>query len=243
MKTRFPYKRVLLKLSGEVLLGTQQFGINAEACRAIAQSVKSIQEAGLQVSLVIGGGNIFRGLNLRSTKFQRTPADQIGMLATLMNGVALQQALESIDCPAKVMSALECPRVAETYTWSKALEYLVTGHLLIFVGGTGNPYFTTDTAAAMRASEIQCDILLKATKVDGVFDKDPLKYGDAKQYTQLSYTQFLAQKLEVMDATSVALCMSNKIPILVFNMHVLKQGKIIDVLQNRDQGTWIQENN
>lgn len=236
---KLSYKRVLLKLSGEILLGVQKFGINHDACRIIAHSIKILKNAGLEVALVIGGGNIFRGVNLRSSNFERTPADQIGMLATLMNGMALQQSLESIHCPAKVLTALECPRVAETYTWRDALGYFSTGHVLIFAGGTGNPYFTTDTAAALRASEIHCDILLKATKVDGVYDKDPLKYGDAKKYATISYSQFLAQKLEVMDATSVALCMSNKIPILVFNMSLVEQGKLIEVLVEQNQGTLI----
>jgi uridylate kinase len=239
MQQRIPYKRLLFKLSGELLRGSQPFGIHHEACLEIAKCIKALKESGLEICLVIGGGNIFRGINLKKEGFQRTPADQMGMLATLMNGLALQQALEAIHCPSKVLSALECPRVAETYTWNKALEYLSQAQVMIFVGGTGNPYFTTDTAAALRASEIHADILLKATKVDGVYDKDPLKHSDAKKYTSISYTQFLAEKLEVMDATSVALCRSNKIPILVFNMQLLGQGKILELLKTRDHGTLI----
>lgn len=241
MRNNSPYKRVLLKLSGETLRGEQPFGINQEACYAVAQSIKGLRDAGLEVGVVIGGGNIFRGLNLRFKGFQRTPGDQIGMLATLMNGIALQQALEAIQCTAKVLTALECPKVAETYTWQKARDYLAAGNALIFVGGTGNPFFTTDTAAALRASEIQCDALLKATKVDGVYDQDPLKDKAAKKFRTISYAQFLAQKLGVMDATSIALCMSSKIPIFVFNMKLLEQGKLISLLSKGDQGTWIRE--
>lgn len=241
MNKKLPFKRVLLKLSGETLRGEQPFGINQEACYQIAHSLKNLREAGLEVGVVIGGGNIFRGMNLRFKGFQRTPGDQIGMLATLMNGIALEQALQAIQCPAKVLTALECPKVAEAYTWQKAHEYLNEGHVLVFVGGTGNPFFTTDTAAALRASEIQCDALLKATKVDGVYDKDPLKEKDAKKFKSLSYAQFLAQKLGVMDATSIALCMSSKIPVFVFNMQWLEQGKLISVLSKDDLGTWIRE--
>jgi uridylate kinase len=233
------YKRILLKLSGETLLGSHQFGIDHEACRQLAQSIKAFKMAGLQTALVIGGGNIFRGINLKTMGIERSPADHMGMLSTLINGIALQQALESIGCPAKLISALECPRVAESYNWAKAQEYLAQGTMLVFVGGTGNPYFTTDTAAALRASEIQADILLKATKVDGIYDKDPLKYNEARKFDTISYSQVLAQKLEVMDATSVALCRSNKIPIFVFNMLLLNQGKIIETLSKHDQGTLV----
>lgn len=237
MSKPFSYKRVLLKLSGEILLDGEPFGIQPKACLALAKSIQEMKETGLEVALVIGGGNIFRGLNLTAKGIERTPADQMGMLATLMNGIALQETLESVGCTARVMTALECPRVAETYTWNKAQEYLRNGDVLIFVGGTGNPYFTTDTAAALRASEIHADILLKATKVDGVYNKDPLKYSDAKKYQELSYSQFLSEKLELMDATAVALCRSSHIPILVFNMKLLKQGKIVEVIQQPHLGT------
>jgi uridylate kinase len=170
---------------------------------------------------------------------ERTPADHMGMLATLINGIALQQALEKTGCPAKIMTALECPRVAETYNWARAQEALSQGQVLVFVGGTGNPYFTTDTAAALRASEIHADILLKATKVDGVFDKDPLKHPDARKFDNISYMQFLAQKLEVMDATAIALCMNSKIPVLVFNMQSLGQDDIKNILTRSGRGTLI----
>lgn len=239
MKHKLPFKRVLIKLSGEMLMGSHKFGIQQDACREIAVALKQMHDAGLEVAVVIGGGNIFRGINLKAMGLQRTPADHMGMLATLINGIALQQALASVECAAKVMSALECPKVADPYNWSNALEYLSNSHILIFVGGTGNPYFTTDTAAALRASEIHADILLKATKVDGIYDKDPLKHADARKYDQISYAQVLAEKLEVMDATSIALCMSNKIPIYVFNMKLLGEGKILDVLSQQKTGTLV----
>lgn len=241
MKTIPPFKRVLLKLSGETLLNGDPFGINPEACRSLALAIKELQSGGKEVAIVIGGGNMFRGSQLKALGVQRTPADQIGMLATLMNGVALQQALDMAECKAKVMSALECPKVADAYNWNKAQELLSEGYVLIFVGGTGNPYFTTDTAAALRASEIHADILLKATKVDGVYNKDPLKYPDAKKYDKITYSQVLAEKLEIMDATAVALCMSNKIPIFVFNMKFLGHESVRKIISQEMPGTLVKE--
>jgi uridylate kinase len=237
-----PYKRILLKISGEMLMGKQPFGIDPEACRQLVAPLQSLLSAGVQVGLVIGGGNIFRGIKLESLGIARSPADQMGMLATLMNGVALQQVLENAGCPTHVLSALDCPKVAESYTWKKALNYLQEGQLVIFVGGTGNPYFTTDTAAAMRAGEIQADILLKATKVDGIYTKDPLKNPEATKYDTLSYSQMLAEKLEVMDATSVALCRSNRTPIFVFNMRHLTNGGMMQVLTQQSNGTLVSGN-
>ena len=236
---KISYKRILLKLSGETVMGDQPFGVSQEACQKLALSIKSIKEAGFEVAIVIGGGNIFRGLRLKGLGMERTPADHMGMLATLINGIALQQALEKAGCSAKLMTALECPRVAETYNWMRAQEYLSQGQVLVFVGGTGNPYFTTDTAAALRASEIHADILLKATKVNGVFDKDPLKHSDARKYDTISYMQFFAQKLEVMDATAIALCMNSNIPVLVFNMQALGEENIHTILSHQAQGTLI----
>jgi uridylate kinase len=234
-----PYKRILLKLSGEMLIGSHKFGIDQTACQTLAASIKQLREDGMEVCIVIGGGNIFRGISLKALGMQRTPADQMGMLATLINGIALQQALAAINCDAQVMTALECPKVAESYNWAKALEAIKAGRVLIFVGGTGNPYFTTDTAAALRAGEIHADILLKATKVDGIYNKDPLKHPDAKRYNTLDYSQMLAEKLEVMDATSIALCRSQKIPIFVFNMNLLIQGKLINTLSQGTDGTLV----
>ena len=234
-----PYKRILLKLSGEILKGSEPFGIDKSACLNLAKILQQIAAAQIELAVVIGGGNIFRGAQIQALGIPRTPSDQIGMLSTLVNGIALQQTLESIQCPSVVLSALECPKVAESYTWQKAQAALGQKKIIIFVGGTGNPYFTTDTAAALRAGEIQADVLMKATKVDGIYDKDPLKYPDAKKYEKITYEQFLAQKLQVMDATSVALCMSSKIPIRVFNMNLLLQGKINDVLTKPHIGTLV----
>lgn len=234
-------KRVLLKLSGELLLGSQPFGLDSSAINSLAQNLDSVRKSGLEVAVVIGGGNIFRGHQLKALGFQRTPADQMGMLATLINGIGIQQALASLNCPSRVMSALECPKVAEPYQWGRANEALSNGEIVIFVGGTGSPYFTTDTAAALRASEIHADILLKATKVDGVYDKDPVKNPGARKYDTISYAQVLAQKLEVMDATSIALCMNNQIPIFVFHMQLLGKTPISTLLRPPHQGTLIKE--
>lgn len=205
----------------------------------IAHSLSFFHEAGIELGVVIGGGNIFRGMDLKSSGMPRTPADHMGMLATLFNGIALQQALMSKEVPVCIMSALECPKVAEPYNWTKALQYLKEGKVVIFVGGTGNPYFTTDTAAALRASEIEADVLLKATKVDGVYNKDPLKFPDAVKYETISYSQILAEKLQVMDATAVALCRSNQIPIFVFNMQRIMHEPLEDVLTQVQRGTWV----
>lgn len=237
--TKLPYKRILLKLSGEMLMQGQAFGINTEACQALAQSIKNLQATGIEIGIVIGGGNIFRGTHLEAIGIARSPADQMGMLATLINGVALQEALESIDCKAKVLTALDCPKVAESYTWRSAMQALTSKTVVIFVGGTGNPYFTTDTAAALRASEIHADALLKATKVDGIYSKDPLKHPDAVKYSSLSYSQMLAEKLEVMDATAIALCRSNHIPILVFDMQKLKSQNISELLSQQNFGSLV----
>lgn len=232
-------KRILLKLSGETLLGEQPFGIDIGSAKKLASALKAILQENIQLALVIGGGNIFRGLNLKALGMARSPADQMGMLATLINGLALQQALTAVECPSKLMSALECPDVAESYNWNRANEYLSAGQVVIFVGGTGNPYFTTDSAAALRACEIHADILLKATKVNGVYNQDPIKFPDAKKYATLSYSQYLAEKLEVMDAASIALCMNNGLPIFVFNMQMLGKEPLKKILSNAENGTLI----
>lgn len=236
-------KRILLKLSGETIMGPQGFGVDFSACREVAKSIRQIRDQGVELGIVIGGGNIFRGINLSDSGMERTPADHMGMLATLINGTALQQALQLEGCPARVMSALECPRVADSYNWGKAVESLENGEVVIFVGGTGNPYFTTDTASALRASEIHADILLKATKVDGIYSKDPLKFPDATKYETISYTQALEEKLQIMDATAFALCMSNSIPILVFNMNRLSELSIHETLFDHRHGTLVTEEN
>lgn len=236
---KLPCKRVLLKLSGESLAGAQKFGIEYSNVQGIARSIKKLKEMNLEIAIVIGGGNIFRGINLKTSGISRTPADQIGMLATIMNGITLQEALNAIGCQARVMSALECPKAVEPYNWHHALEVLEKKEILIFVGGTGNPYFTTDTAAALRASEIHADALLKATKVDGIYNKDPIKHKNAVMYKDISYSQILAEKLEVMDATAIAMCMNNNIPIIVFNMQLLGTDQMLSVLEGK-QGTKVQ---
>jgi uridylate kinase len=241
MQKQVPYKRVLLKLSGETLVGSQGFGIQQSALENLAQALKTIKEEGLQLGIVIGGGNLFRGIQLKNATIARTPADQIGMLATLMNGLLLEQALSAINCPARVLTALECPRVAESYTWHKATDYLNQGNIVIFSGGTGNPYFTTDTAAALRASEIQADVLAKATKVDGVYSKDPLKHKDAVKYDSITYSQILTDKLGIMDATAIAMCRESSTPIFVFNMNLLGKEKIGSLLKEEKKGTWISD--
>lgn len=233
------YQRVLLKLSGETLMGSQPFGIHQEACMQIANYLSSFHQAGIQLGVVIGGGNIFRGVDLRLMGISRTPADHMGMLATLMNAIAIQQALMLRNVPVCVMSALECPKIAEPYHWTKALHYLEEGNIILFAGGTGNPYFTTDTAAALRASEIGADVFLKATKVDGIYNKDPLKNVDAIKYDTISYSEVLAEKLQVMDATAIALCRSSQIPIFVFNMRRLIEEPLEEVLAQVHKGTWV----
>lgn len=221
-------------------MGKNPFGICQEACKRTALAIKALKESGIEVGIVIGGGNIFRGIQLEKLGVERTPADHMGMLATLMNGVALQQALTAISCPSRVMSALECPKVVESFNRREAKELMEKGNVVIFVGGTGNPYFTTDTAAALRACEIEADILLKATKVDGIYNRDPLKFSDAIKYEKLTYNQALADNLQVMDATSLALCRANHIPILVFNMSLLTEDKITQALKQKNLGTIVQ---
>lgn len=219
--------------------GEERFGIDPNACLRLSQYIAKAKNSRLEIAVVIGGGNIFRGLNLESLGLQRTPADHMGMLATLINGIALQQALNKLDIPSKVMSAIHCPQVAEPYNWYQANEYLSSGEVVIFVGGTGNPYFTTDTAAALRANEIHADILAKATQVPGVFNKDPKKYPDAKKYDTITYAQYLSENLAVMDATAVSLCMSNQIPIFVFEMQLLDRHPLIEIISSPKMGSLI----
>jgi uridylate kinase len=234
------YRRILLKLSGESLLGDQKFGISPDACRKIALQVQELAQLGVQVGVVIGGGNIFRGIQAQQMGMERTPADQMGMLATLINGMALQQALEKIHCDSRILSAIRCEGVAESYSWKSALDYLERGIVVIFVGGTGNPYFTTDSAAALRALEIEAEIVVKATtKTDGIYDKDPLKYSDAKKFDRVSYTEILTRHLQVMDATAIALLREHGIPIRVLSLfadHALKRA-----ICNEPVGTLVEE--
>ena len=232
------YKRILLKLSGEALMGKQKFGVDPDACYKIAVQVKELQTLGVEVGVVIGGGNIFRGVNAVGSGMERTPADHIGMLATFINGIALQQAFERVQCESRIMSAIACDVMAESYSWKDALKYLAKGIVLIFVGGTGNPYFTTDSAAALRALEIQAEILMKGTKVDGIYDKDPLKYPDAVKFDRVSYSQVLAGHLQVMDPTAIALCQENKTPICVFN--VFAQDALKKAVCKATAGTFVE---
>lgn len=232
------YKRILLKLSGEALMGDQKFGVDLEACRQIALQVKQISELGVQVGVVIGGGNIFRGVRGTDSGMERTPADHIGMLATIINGISLQQAFEQVKCESRIMSAITCDVMAESYSWKQALNYLESGIVLLFVGGTGNPYFTTDSAAALRALEIDAKILLKATKVDGIYDKDPHKFSDAVKYERVSYSEVLANNLQVMDATAVALCRENSLPISVFN--IFSKDALMRVVNREPVGTFVE---
>ncbi|MEX0961405.1 MAG: UMP kinase [Simkaniaceae bacterium] len=215
---KLPYKRILLKLSGEALSGSDSCGLSHSSCHDLAEKIAEVDQLGIQIGIVVGGGNIFRGGQAKEFQFARSPADQIGMIATTINGIALSQALQNLGCRTKVMSALPMNGVIPPYNWSEALLLLGKGVILIFVGGTGNPYFTTDTTAAMRASEIEAEILFKATKVDGVYDRDPMVDKNAKKYDKLTYTKALSDHLKVMDATAIALCRENQIPIHVFNL-------------------------
>jgi len=232
-------KRILFKLSGEILSGSQPFGIDPKECHQLALSIKSLVAHGLEIGIVIGGGNIFRGNVLRAMSIPQTPADQAGMLATLINGIILQQSLERVGCPTKLLSALECPRVSETYTWRAATDYLHQRNVVIFVGGTGNPYFTTDTAAALRACEIGAEVLVKATKVDGVYSKDPLLFPDAKRYESITYSQAIAEQLQIMDATAIMMCANSQVPIFVCNMKLLQSDRALDLLDQNALGTWV----
>ena len=212
------YRRILLKLSGEALMGPTGFGIDVPTLETIAQQVAAVSRTGCQVALVIGGGNIFRGLKGAAHGMDRTTADQMGMLATVMNALAMQDALEREGIPTRVMTALEMRAVAEPYILRRALRHFEKGRVVIFAAGTGNPYFTTDTAAALRAAEIKADVVMKATKVDGVYDKDPVRHPDARRFERICYHDVISLDLKVMDGSAISLCKDNGVPILVFNM-------------------------
>jgi uridylate kinase len=212
------YRRILLKLSGEALLGDRQYGVDPEVCVFIARQVAEVHRLGVQVGIVVGGGNIFRGMAAAARGMDRATGDYIGMLATVMNGLALQDALEKEQIPTRVMTAIAMNEVAEPYIRRRAIRHLEKGRVAIFVAGTGNPYFTTDTAAALRAVEINAEVLLKATKVDGVYDRDPMADPTARRYARLAYADLLRDQLKVMDAAAVSLCMENDLPIVVFKL-------------------------
>jgi uridylate kinase len=213
------YRRVLLKLSGEALLGERQYGVDPAFCSFIARQVAAVHGRGVQIGIVVGGGNIFRGLAASAKGMDRATGDYIGMLATVMNGLALQDALERQGIATRVMSAIAMNEIAEPYIRRRAVRHLEKGRVAIFVAGTGNPYFTTDTAAALRAIEIGADVLLKATKVDGVYDADPMQVSGAHRFERLEYADLLRDQLKVMDGAAVSLCMENDLPIVVFNLN------------------------
>src|ERR1700756_5710136 len=213
------YKRVLLKLSGEALMGDKGFGIDPDVVRRLATEIKDVHGLGVEIAVVIGGGNIFRGLAASAQGFDRVSGDHMGMLATVINSLALQDALEKIDVYTRVQSAIEMREVAEMFIRRRAFRHLEKGRVVIFGAGTGNPYFSTDTAAALRAMEIKADVILKATRVDGIYDADPEHVTNAKFFAQISYRDVLHQNLKVMDATAISLCMDNGMPIVVFNMN------------------------
>ena len=229
------YKRVLLKLSGEALMGEQEFGISSDVINSYARQIKEIVELGVEVSIVIGGGNIFRGISGATQGVDRVTGDHMGMLATVINSLALQNAIEKLGIPTRVQTAIEMPKIAEPFIKRKAQRHLEKGRVVIFGAGTGNPYFTTDTAAALRAIEMNTEAVLKATKVDGIYDKDPVKYSDAVKYDRVTYTEVLNKDLKVMDATAISLCRENKLPIVVFDS--LTEGNIKKVIMGENIGT------
>jgi uridylate kinase len=231
------YRRILLKFSGEALMGEQNFGIDPAILNQVAAEVKQVVAAGVQVGIVIGGGNIFRGVSLAASGMDRVAADQMGMLATVINSLAMQDAMRLQSLPASVMSAFPIHGVCEAYTHRDAMAHLDNGRIVIFAAGTGNPFFTTDTAASLRGVEIAADVVIKATKVDGVFSDDPEKNPDAKRYSTLSYDEVIEQKLAVMDTTAIVLCRDNNVPIRVFNMN--KQGALMNVVKGQDEGTLV----
>ena len=228
------YKRILLKLSGEALAGEGKFGIDPKTVSLVCAEIASVLSLGIQLALVIGGGNIFRGISTSAKGMDRSSADYMGMLATVLNAVAVQDALEKLGHSTRVLSAITMQEVCEPYVRRRAERHLEKGRIVICAAGTGNPYFTTDTAAALRAMELKCDAIIKATKVDGVYDKDPMKYPDAVMYKQVSYTEALQQQLGVMDYTAITLAMENNVPILVCNMF---GGNIKRLMLGEDVGT------
>ena len=231
------YKKILLKLSGEALMGDQEFGISSDVIASYAKQIKEIVDLGVEVSIVIGGGNIFRGLSGAAQGVDRVTGDHMGMLATVINSLALQNSIEKLGIPTRVQTAIEMPKVAEPFIKRRAQRHLEKGRVVIFGAGTGNPYFTTDTAAALRAIEMGTDVVIKATKVDGIYDKDPVKFADAKKYEKVTYNEVLAKDLKVMDATAISLCRENKLPIIVFNS--LVEGNLKKVIMGENIGTTV----
>jgi uridylate kinase len=231
------FKRIILKISGEVLVGEEQYGISPQVLNEISREIKVVKDRGVQVAVVVGGGNLFRGVDAGAKGMDRAVVDYMGMLATVINSLAFQEALEKTGMHTRVQSAIEMRQLAEPYIRRRAIRHLEKGRVVIFAGGTGNPYFSTDTAASLRAMEIGADALLKATKVDGVYDSDPEKNSDAMRFDRLSYIDVLKKNLKVMDATAISLCMDNQLPIIVFNVKV--KGNIIRAVMGEKLGTFI----
>ena len=231
------YRRILLKISGEALAGQQEYGISADVVRFIAEEVREVHRFGVQIGMVIGGGNIFRGVEASAQGMDRSSADYMGMLATVINGLALQDALEKAGVDTRVQTAIEMREIAEPFIRRRALRHLEKGRVVIFVGGTGNPYFTTDTAAALRAMEITADVVFKATKVDGVYSADPKTDPTAQKFDELSYIEVLSRRLKVMDSTAISLCMDNGFPIVVFNLQ--EKGRLRQLVFGERVGTLV----
>ena len=239
IKQKTAYKRILLKLSGEALLGKQSTGVDPEIATYIADEIKSLSKIGVQLGIVIGGGNIFRGIEASSKGMDRTTADYMGMLATVINSLALQSALEERGLPTRVQSSIEMREIAEPFIQRRAIRHLEKGRIVIFAGGTGNPYFSTDTAAVLRAMEIRADVIMKATKVNGVYNADPIKDQKAVMFNKIRYIDVLTKNLKVMDATAISLCRDNLLPIIIFNLQ--KKGNIRRAICGQKIGTYVGE--
>ncbi len=231
------FNRILLKLSGEILAGNKGYGIDPEIAQSLALKIKEVSKKGIEVGIVIGGGNIFRGISADSKGLDRVPGDYIGMMATIMNSVALQSALEGLDCDTRVMSALSITQLAEPYIRRKGIRHLEKGRIVIFAGGTGNPYFSTDTAAALRAIEINADIIIKGTKVDGVYTEDPEKNPSATKYDSLTFKEVIEKELRVMDLTAITLCKENNLPIIIFD--IKSKTGLLDIINSEPIGTTV----
>ncbi|AXR60823.1 UMP kinase [Leptospira weilii serovar Topaz str. LT2116] len=231
------YKRILIKLSGEALAGEGEFGIDTNKAHSLAEEIKEVHDLGVEIALVVGGGNIIRGTNLAKVGIDRATADYMGMLATIQNALALQDACEKKGLYTRVQSAIEINSIAESYIRRRAVRHLEKRRIVIFAGGTGNPYFTTDTTASLRAVEVGCDVILKATKVDGVYTADPKKDNGAQRYSQISFMESINRRLKVMDSTALSLCMENNMPIIVFD--IFKQGNLKDLITGKNIGTLI----
>ena len=233
------YRRILLKLSGEILAGDKGFGIDPGKASYLANEVKSVHELGISIGLIIGAGNIFRGIEASGRGMDRVTGDYLGMLATIMNAIAVQDALEKINCETRTLSAINITQIAEPYIRRRAIRHLEKGRVVIISGGTGNPFFTTDSAAALRAKELGANIVLKGTKVDGVYDKDPMEFEDAQKFNDITYSKVLNDNLRVMDLTAITLCKENKLPIQVFNIN--NQGDLKELVQGAKIGTLVTE--